>query len=134
MLNTKVTKILRAYKEIPLNIIIAENVKELMRATPALDTQAKLSKKAGIGQAIISRALSVTKPKSRITDDVWVSTKHLAKLAKAFGVPAWQLCWPRLDPTMFMKGSEASPNEQVLLAQHSAIRAILDRGPFTPRS
>lgn len=124
MLNLKVNKIPRPFKSIPLKRIIAINIKALMDITPALDTQEKLSKKTGIGQATISRTINaITAPNSNLIE----------KVAKAFRVEPWQLLVPGMNPHQ-RESYDCPPNETVLLDQLAAIREILDRGPFTPRS
>jgi|GEM_PF-5715651 len=125
MLNRKVHKIPRLYKVIPLRITIAENVRTLMAYTPALETQEKLSKKTGIGQATLSRTLNAA---------TWPNAKLIEKVAKAFRVEPWQLLVPGFQPRSTATDAEIPPNERVLLDQIAALRSVLDRGPFTPRS
>lgn len=125
MFNKKVHKIPRPFKAISLNLIFAENVRMLMMITPPLGTQQKLGRKAHIGQATLSRLLS---------GQTWPTLNLVESIAKAFKVQPWQLLVPRLDPTAFMEGAELTANEQVLFAQLHAIKAIVDKGPFTPRS
>jgi len=125
MFNGKVNKVPRLFKVIPLRITIAENVRTLMAYTPALDTQEKLSKKTGIGQATLSRTLNA---------NTWPNAKLIEKVAKAFRIEPWQLLVPGFQPRSSAPGAEIPPNERVLLDQLAALRCVLDKGPFTPRS
>ena len=125
MLNGNMHKVPRPFKALPLRNTIAENIKTLMLCTPALETQEKLSKKTGIGQATLSRTLNAA---------TWPSSKIIEKIAKAFRIEPWQLLVPGFQPRSSAPGAEIPPNERVLLDQIAALRSVLDSGPFTPRS
>jgi len=74
-----------------------------MAYTPALETQEKLSKKTGIGQATLSRTLNAA---------TWPNAKLIEKVAKAFRVEPWQLLVPGFQPRSTATDAEIPPNER----------------------
>lgn len=84
--------------------ILADNVAKLMASRPDLDSQQKLRRKAGgkLGQATISRILRC---ESAATID------NIQAIAEAFGMDAWQLLVPGLDPSITPTLQAVSPRE-----------------------
>lgn len=68
---------------------MSENLSRLMAATPALDTQPKVAKLAKMDQKTVWRILQCANEPS---------IDKVEKLAKVFGLEAWQLLVPDLIP------------------------------------
>lgn len=68
--------------------VLAVNLKALMAAHPELGSNPKLGKKTGLGASGISRLVNGHN----------ASLKTVDALAEAFGLHAWQLLVPHLDP------------------------------------
>lgn len=91
--------------------VLRRNLKALMDKAkrdgqPDLARQLRLGKKAGVGQATIGRILS------QEGEDSGVET--VAKLAKAFGLEAWQMMVPGMDPANPPVLQPVSKEEQAL--------------------
>lgn len=80
----------------PVRQVLADNLKLLMKRDPALATQAKVAKKAGVAQTSVSQLL-------RPGNDAAKSPKldQVEKVADAFGLAAWQIL---LDPKTVGEG------------------------------
>jgi transcriptional regulator with XRE-family HTH domain len=61
-----------------LRQVIAERLRELMAASPDLDTQVKLAHRSGMSQSSVARILSA---------DSSATVDSIANLARAFGIP-----------------------------------------------
>jgi len=89
--------------------VLAQNLKALMRAKAGPKSQMGLGKKSSVAQATIGRILSQGGENARI--------ETVAKLAKAYGLEAWQLMVPGMDPV----------NPPVLQAASKEERELYDR-------
>lgn len=69
-------------KKALLRQILAKNLQGAMEATPGVDTQITLAKRAGVGQSHVSRIL---RQESAATIDV------IAALAEALNIQPWEL-------------------------------------------
>jgi transcriptional regulator with XRE-family HTH domain len=69
---------------------LSANLRVLMQATPDLDSQPKIAKRSGVSQSTVGRL---------IRGDVRCKLDSLDGVARAFGLAAWQLLVPDLDPT-----------------------------------
>lgn len=68
--------------EQPIRLTFAARLRELMRATPALDTQAKLGRASGIAQSTVGRILR---------GEVAATLDNVQAIAHAFGRPTTDL-------------------------------------------
>lgn len=66
--------------------VLARRVRQLMDASPALDTQDKLAARCGIAQSTVGRILRC---------EVAATLDNVQALARAFGVPPGELVGPR---------------------------------------
>lgn len=69
--------------------IIAANLRQLMRANARLRGIVAVGNKAGVGPSTVARTLH---------QDAAISVDVLERLASAFGLEAYQLLIPQLDP------------------------------------
>lgn len=91
----------------PLHHALAVNVKKLMKESTQYDTQAKLAVAVGVDQATISRIINGKYP---------TSIDHVEAVAKVFGLTAWQLLVPNMDPK--------NPPEPLTRAEKAVIEQI----------
>lgn len=68
---------------------LSENLKALMKADKQLTSDAKVAKKAGIDQKTVWRMVNEANS---------ASIKSVSRVAAAFGLSAWQILVPGLDP------------------------------------
>lgn len=68
---------------------LSANLTALMKATPEFGTHAKLGKKAGVDQKTVWRI------ENRLHEP---SIDKVEKIAKVFGLKAWQMLVPSLNP------------------------------------
>lgn len=84
---------------------LAENLKALMTANPELDSQSALGRAAKVDQKTIERMLKcLNEP----------TLEKVEKVAKVFGLTAWQLLTPNLHPR----------NHPMLAAESAALREM----------
>lgn len=89
----------------PSRRVLGANITRLMQARQNLNSNPKLSKRAGIGIATISRI---------INGETAATLDTLTRLAEAFGVQSWQLLVPNLDPKSPQILRSSSPQEAEL--------------------
>ena len=86
-------------------IHLAENLKKLMEANPPINSQSALGRAAKVDQKTIERMLKcLNEP----------TLEKVEKVAKVFGLSAWQLITPNLDPR----------NHPMLAAESEALREM----------
>lgn len=78
-----------AHKLLSARENLARNLRVLMDMTPDLSSQPKIAKRSGVSQSTVGRL---------IRGDVRCKLDSLDGVARAFGLQAWQLLVPELDP------------------------------------
>ena len=99
--------------------ILRTNVKALMDSKVGPSTQMELKRKSGAAQASIGRILSAKGENSRI--------ETVAKIAKAYGLEAWQLLVAGMDPTNPPVIQPMTKQEQEFYARIRALYADLGK-------
>lgn len=98
--------------------IVADNLKRLMAAHPALDTIKKITEAGGPPNGVVDRIRR---------EEVACKIDTLAQLARVFGLQAWQLLVPDLDPVRPPQ-LEMGPEKAAELAEHlAAIARIIPK-------
>ena len=86
----------------PQRMLFGDNIRRLMRSRPSLDSNPKLSVRADVGVATLSRIITC---KTAATLDT------VARLAEAFGLEPWQLLVPNLNVNNPQMLQVSSPEE-----------------------
>jgi hypothetical protein len=99
-----------------LRQVIADRLRELMAASPDLDTQVKLAHRSGLSQSTVARILSA---------DSSATADSIANLARAFGIPPASLLLSNKVDVELLLTSQAVTAEgrQRLLGYAAAMHA-----------
>lgn len=89
-----------------LRDVLAENLRALKTADGTEESQSSLHRRSGVAQATIGRILSKGGENARI--------ETVEKLAKAYGLRAWQLLIPGMEPKNPRFLGASSPEEKAL--------------------
>jgi transcriptional regulator with XRE-family HTH domain len=95
----------------PTAQLLAENLKNLMKAYPELGSNPKLGKKTGLGASGISRLVNGHN----------ATIETLERISKAFGLEPWQLLVQGLDPKSQPTLQPLSKREAALYAKWKAL-------------
>ncbi|MFY7867203.1 helix-turn-helix domain-containing protein [Roseateles sp.] len=95
-----------------LRQVIAERLRELMAASPDLDTQVKLAHRSGLSQSSVARILSA---------DSSATVDSIANLARAFGIPpAFLLLSNKVDVELLLTSQALTPEARQRLLGYAA--------------
>jgi transcriptional regulator with XRE-family HTH domain len=99
-----------------LRQVIADRLRELMAASPDLDTQVKLARRSGLSQSSVARILSA---------DSSATVDSIANLARAFDIPpASLLLSNKVDVELLLTSQALTPEgRQRLLGYAAAMHA-----------
>jgi transcriptional regulator with XRE-family HTH domain len=100
--------------------VLRTNVKALMDSEVGPSSQMELKRKSGVGQASIGRILSQKGENSGI--------ETVAKIAKAYGLEAWQLLVAGMDPKNPPALAPVTKAERELWARLRALYADIGKG------
>ena len=100
--------------EIEARKVLAQNLQRLMNSNPKLDSNPKLSKRAGVGVATLSRIMSMK---------TGANLDTITRLAGVFGMAPWQMLVPNLSPKnpQILRSSGAMED-----ALYEKIRKVVD--------
>jgi len=84
--------------------VLSENLRNLMRNNAGLGTQAAVGKAAKIDQKSVGRILNISNSPT---------LKQIDALAHAFGLNAWQILIPGLDPSNHPVIQQSAPERDL---------------------
>lgn len=118
------------YMAIPINEVLATNLKRLMEAKVDLSTQAKLASRSGVNQKTISNYLNPQqRPDGKKGRPASAKLAEVELIAGAFGLEVWELLVPGLDPNRRPTFQPLSEQERRLYERLAEVAKEIKEAP-----